>query len=230
MSLVQRTGGVIDWVIRGEMVWRILVALGAGKLVQILLAARIPEQYRTAVWLLVSAAILWLLVQWGRWANKNKAPVVQTTALATTAKVSSQIEIYRKNLDVDLLQECEGLIQAEANGYKNAAEREAFLLHGFSTILLIGFFDITWHIIFASQIRALERLNKGAASIEELRTYYNQGLEKRPQYPFESWFGYMKDNTLLRQDGHNIQITVRGKAFLKYLVQYGRTVADKPQL
>ena len=230
MPVVEQTGRAIDWIIRGEMVLRILVALGVGKGVQTLLATKIPEQYHVFVWLLASAAILWLLLQLGRWWNKRKALVVQTTSLSSTAKVSLQVETFRKNLDVDLLQEVENLIQNEANGYKNTAEREAFLLHGFSTTLLIGIFDVVWHTVFASQIRALERLNKGPATIEELRAYYGQNLDKRSQYPFESWFGFLKDQVLLRQDGHNIQITVRGKAFLKYLVQYGRTAADKPQL
>lgn len=60
--------------------------------------------------------------------------------------------------------------------------------------------------------------------------YYIQEMEKRPQYTFESWFGYLKNQILIRQDGYNVNITVRGKEFLKYLVQYGRTASDKQYL
>jgi hypothetical protein len=225
----ERLEWFLKWLEHGYLLVEIAGAIGLGRGVQALLAAytKISAPFLEAIWWLAAAGFMGLFILIGRAIRNRKPVVVQTTTLTTTAKVSAQIETFRKNLDPDLLKECEDLIQAEANGYKNAAEREAFLLHGFSTTLLVGFFDVTWHIIFGSQIRALERLNKGTASLEQLRVYYNQHLEKRPQYPFESWFGYMKDQTLLRQDGHNIQITVRGKAFLKYLVQYARTADDK---
>ncbi len=228
MAFFEKTGRFIDWLTRGEMVFRILVAMGVGKLVQTLIATGIPERYHTAIWLLSSAAVFWMLLEIGRWWNKKKGFVVQTTALAAPSKViSAQVEEYRTNLDAEMVKETEANIQAEANGYHDRAERELFLLRGFSTTLLMGFYEITWYIIFSSQIKALERLNKGTATLEELRPYYDMNAEKRPQYPFESWFGYMKEQALLLQDGFNIKITVRGKGFLKYLVLHGRTAGDK---
>ena len=97
-----------------------------------------------------------------------------------------------------------------------------------ATVIIVALFDEVWHTIFGSQILALEHLNKAMAKIEDLYPYYQEGLDKRPQYSFESWFGFLKSNVLIRQEGYNIGITVRGKEFLKYLVNIGRTAKDKP--
>jgi hypothetical protein len=228
MAVLEKTGKFIDWLRRGEFVVRVVLALGVGKLIIASFSTRIPEAYRSAAWLLLSAAILWILLLVARLWHKRKEPTIQN--ITPTAAQNLQwhyIDAFYKNHGGPVLQEVEDAIRNEAQKQPSAADKERLLIRGMAATLLTGFFETTWHEIFGSQIRALERLNKGVATMDELRPFYEQGLEQRPQYPFESWFGYLKQQVLLRQDGHNISITVRGNDFLKWLVSSGKTAGDK---
>ncbi len=63
--------------------------------------------------------------------------------------------------------------------------------------------------------------------VDGLRRFYNAAAAENPDvyqaYPFESWLGYMTGWAIIRQDGNVVQLTVRGKDFLKYLVLAGRS-------
>jgi len=106
MEIIKKSGRFIDWLIRSEIVWRILVAVVVGKVLQILLATKISEQYRTATWLRASGGILFLLIQLGRWWDGKRRLVVQTTA-ATGPFVSAYVEEHRKNMGPAMLEETE---------------------------------------------------------------------------------------------------------------------------
>ncbi len=87
---------------------------------------------------------------------------------------------------------------------------------------------MTWLTIYRSQIEALEELNTaGATVVGSLRRFYDSAAKAAPDFyrttSFESWVHYMNAYALIRQDGNIVQITVRGKDFLKYLVTRGRS-------
>ena len=126
-----------------------------------------------------------------------------------------------------MMEEFEAAIRKYVEKYRSGQERDSFFVRSLATVVIVAFFESTWYGIFGSQILALEHLNKTMSKMEDLYPYYQEQLDKRPQYSFESWFGFMKSNLLLRQEGYNIGITVRGKEFLKYLVNSGRTSKDK---
>ncbi len=164
--------------------------------------------------------------------SEHSGSFAQTAAKSEvgTPEQFAEIERIYKTYDNQLLRETEELFRASARKCQAGDEREGFLIRNLATITILAFFESTWHSIFASQLTALEQLNKGFLKIEDLRPYFQINAEQRPQYQFESWFGYLKTQVLIRQDGYNVGITVRGREFLKYLVENGRTTKDKPAL
>jgi len=147
-----------------------------------------------------------------------------------TPEQFAAIDKIYKTYDNQLLHETEELFRASAKKCQAGDEREAFLIRSLATITILSFFESTWYSIFASQLAALEQLNMRFLKVEDLHPYFQLNADQRPQYQFESWFGYLKTQVLVRQDGYNVGITVRGREFLKYLVEYGRTAKDKPSL
>jgi hypothetical protein len=72
----------------------------------------------------------------------------------------------------------------------------------------------------------LNRKN-GLLPLEEIKSFYNQAAASRPdfyvRYTFDQWLSYMKAQLLLLVHPSNmVEITLRGKDFLKYLLHNGR--------
>ena len=224
-----RVDSLINWMEHGWFLAQIAGSIGLGKLLAELLKMHtaITSSYLTAIEWIATACFLLLLTWVVRFIRSRKPPIIQTSIAVQKPQVQlSEIDNLHKIHQGLMLQEVEASVAEEAAKYPNA-EREAKLVQHVATLMVVGFFESTWYSIFGSQIRALERLNKGVGKVEDLMPYYVHDSEKRPQYPFESWFGYLKLQVLIRQDEYNINITVRGKDFLKYLVQHGRTASDK---
>jgi hypothetical protein len=228
-STWSRIDSFINWLEHGWFLGQVAGAIGLGKLFADILKmyTSIPATYISAIWWIATAFFMFLLT-WGiRLLRSRKPPVIQTSTAVEKPQVQlKEIDnMYNANRGL-LLHEVEESVRVEAAKYPND-EREAKLIQHVSTLMVVGFLEFTWYSIFGSQIRALEHLNKGVATLEDLKPYFSQESEKRPQYPFESWIGYLKHQMLIIQDGYNVNITVRGKDFLKYLVQNGRTANDK---
>jgi hypothetical protein len=129
-----------------------------------------------------------------------------------------------------MLRETEDAIRATSDKYQPGPDREKFLIRLFASGVLIYLFDMIWFTIFQSQIKALEELNRRALTINEIRSFYDGAAANNPSvfqtYPFESWLTYMRSWLLILQ-GDSIQITIRGKEFLKYLIQKGHAASDR---
>jgi hypothetical protein len=215
------------WLEHGNTLVTILLSLGAGKLFQAALSAKIPPRYSTAVWLLASGLIMAVGIYVAEVFRRREPKITQAiTADAEGARLDF-IEQYYKAHNGPLMEEFEASVRKYLEKYKSGNERDSFVVRALATVIIVSFFETTWHIIFGSQILALERLNKEMAKLEDLYPFYQNDLDKRPQYSFESWFGFLKSSVLVRQDGYNVGITVRGKEFLKFLVNFGRTAKDK---
>lgn len=94
--------------------------------------------------------------------------------------------------------------------------------------------EITWRIIYRSQILALAELNAkgGYLPIAAIRAHYdtaaaqNQNLYQR--YTFEQWMEFMFERLLiLKRPADVIEITVQGRDFLKFLTHYGWTADQR---
>lgn len=230
-----QTGKGVDWLIRGHFVVQLLIALGIGKIFQWLATryARVPQTLSVAVWLLVSGLTVWLLL-----ALLRKRTFVQQTTLETVAPPGGIEEAIRGVADFyrtgagPFLDEIEAHFQRLAAHHRDNAERERFLIRGLAAGTVSYLHDMSWASIFKSQLEALNELNvRGATTAETLRPFYNRAAAANPDvyknYAFDSWLDFLMSHTLVRKDGNVIQITVRGKDFLKYLVQLGRSASDR---
>lgn len=230
----EQTGRGVDWVIRGHFVVQVLVGLGIGKIVQWLVMkyALVSPPIATAVWLLTTAGVLWLLLA----VFRNKV-VVQQTAIQIVAAGGVEENVkavtnFYKTSGGPFLDEMEAHFQRLAAHHKDIAERERFLVRALSAGAISYLHDMTYSSIFRSQIEVLDNLNtRGAVTLDTLRPNYDAVASVSPNvyrlHPFESWIEFMKGQNLIRQDGNVVQITVRGKDFLKYLVQFGKSAKDR---
>ncbi len=96
----------------------------------------------------------------------------------------------------------------------------------------IGFWgymhDITWAYIFRSQILALTELNAkgGLMPLANANAHFEKAKADYPQtysnYSFQQWLDFMTShNLLIRHPTDMLEITLRGRDFLKYLTHWG---------
>jgi hypothetical protein len=128
--------------------------------------------------------------------------------------------------------------EVEKNIRKVAAEnepndREGFLVRFVGVGLVAFLHEQTWAMIYQSQLLMLSSLNaNGLMPLTAARAYYDKAKVNFPQtyssYSFEQWIGFMKDQQLVIQHPSDmLEITVRGKDFLKYLTHYGRSPSGR---
>jgi hypothetical protein len=128
-----------------------------------------------------------------------------------------------------MLEEVEKHFYRMAAHFTDTAEREQFLVRTLSAGALTVLHDQTWQTIFRSQCDLLQELNtKPAMNLDQVKPFYDAAVAAHPEAykerSFELWLSYMRGQNVILQDANVIQITIRGKDFLRYIVQEGRSV------
>ena len=114
-------------------------------------------------------------------------------------------------------------------------DREGFLAHFIGVGLTAYVHDMTWAYIFKSQLLMLMELNRrdGYMPVIDAKPYYDQALVNFPKVyeagsTFDLWLNYLiNQQILLRHQSDMLQITHRGKDFIKYLAHWGRDATIK---
>jgi hypothetical protein len=111
-------------------------------------------------------------------------------------------------------------------------DHEAFYLKLISTGLPTFMYEITWAYIFRSQILALMEINRRLVPIAEVKAFYDKAAAESPEryatYSFEQWMEFMKSQVLIIwHPSGMVEITVRGRDFLKFLTHHGRYPDDR---
>lgn len=132
-----------------------------------------------------------------------------------------------------------------ANSYITEAEqvrpnnKESFYLDVLAVGTIQMMYDNLWWISYRSQIRALTALNaaQGMLPIDEFRKSFDQAATEfaddyaRLKITFENWVKFMLENDLLKlHPSRMVEITLKGKDFLKYLLHHGRSVETDKRL
>ncbi len=106
-------------------------------------------------------------------------------------------------------------------------DREELLIKALAECQIVVLFEQIYRIIFGSQIEALHFLASTpgfSTEVDNIADYYKKsvrcGLDPE-KVSFEMWRGYLESTVLVLQEGTRIGITVRGKEFLKYLIEQG---------
>ncbi len=103
-------------------------------------------------------------------------------------------------------------------------EREQLLLKTLATSQIALQFEKTYRIIYGSQIESLRFLARQSAPLLEvnvLSSFYDQSVLrglKAENWTFDNWLGFLETSLLVQRQGILIGLTVRGREFLKYLI------------
>jgi hypothetical protein len=134
------------------------------------------------------------------------------------------------------------LQDVSANSFRAEAERvrpsdkESFYLDVLTVGAMQLIYNDLWYPLYRSQLRALMALNteRGVLPIDEFRKPYDEAEKEfadkyaQLKITFESWMEYMENNQLLKvHPSKMVEITLKGKDFLKYLLHYGRSESAK---
>lgn len=225
--------------VRGNLLWQVMLWIFGGGLLSAIIegiraSQHVPFEWKfVAVVFVVSAlsiAVITLLAARPR--NTVQQPGSQSLSPPSTVQLTTKVldDLYR-GVDSRLTDETEEGLRKTLSQFPPGNDRENFLLR----IVIIGWilydFEIIWYNIFASQIEALQELNTGALKRENLFKHYIQAattyLHWYSAYSFEQWIGYMRTQVLIREDGDQINITVKGRSFLKHLIDTGRSASGR---
>ncbi len=150
---------------------------------------------------------------------------------ASSPSQMRNVDDFYKTYDNALLIEFETNIRNQTNQYPSGQIRENILIRLMATLIIYDLFERTWLNIFGSQLKALQRLSTTPLSLAELRQYYEDGVINNTQfyekYSFEQWLTFLRNWVLILQQD-KIEITVRGREFLKYIVHVGYDVNLRP--
>jgi hypothetical protein len=111
-------------------------------------------------------------------------------------------------------------------------DREAFYVKLITTGLPGFIYDSVWAYILRSQLLLLQELNRKALLVNDAKSFYDKAAIQNPvvyaKFPFDPWLSFLRANFLLLQHPNGIvEISERGRDFLKYLVHCGRSADDK---
>lgn len=132
--------------------------------------------------------------------------------------------------DNALLVQREGQIQTELQrlNFKDATEREKFLIRLLASASIVQQFERIYSIIWGSQLGALQFLNSaGVTGVEPvaLTAWYEQAAaqyaDAYANYAFEQWLGFLESHQLVLSNAGRVAITLEGREFLKYLLHQG---------
>lgn len=226
----------LEWVHHGRLLFEILLSLGLGQALRVWLKTMWNSQWITPIWLLATAGML-LLMMWV-WDHKKKVvqqAVSTQIAVANAGAPTSPIDIdaffrttYNSPHQVEAEQNVRAMIAS-----RPAADRDEFTVKFIARGITEVTYDKIWMTIFNSQFLALHALNQRIVMrSEEIKAFYDAAAIAAPHlyatYPFESWIGYLKSQSLvIEHPGNTIEMTFRGRDFLKYLVHYGYSTANR---
>jgi hypothetical protein len=96
-----------------------------------------------------------------------------------------------------------------------------------ATQIIIAF-ERSYHVIFGSQLVALKLLASSSNAVvdpESLRPFYEQAKSKHAEFygafTFENWLSFLQTQYLVARQADKVGISVRGREFLKFLIDQG---------
>lgn len=219
--------------VKGNLKWTVILAAilwfsnAMKKLLEYL--THIPS---SIIWIIVFFITLLLLIIINR-KDKILNPIDSSQkqeSIIDPNKLQSADEFY-KTYDNILLKECEEMVRTQTNKYKPGDDREKYLVRLFSSTVINCYFEILWVYIYRSQLSALTAINSRSLKIDDLQPFYEEAKQKYPEtyktYSFISWISFMRSELLFLEQGGTIQITIRGREFLKWMASTGKYIEQK---
>jgi hypothetical protein len=142
-------------------------------------------------------------------------------------------EFFRTAYYSPLTAEVENNIKVIAHNYQ-ANDHEGFYSRFIGVGLTAIMHEMSWAYSFKSQMLLLMEMNRrgGLIPIADAKTYYDKAVAECPKvfanWSFDQWLEFLKREQLLIQHPTNmLEMTHRGKDFVKYLAHWGRDLSLK---
>ncbi len=177
--------------------------------------------------LLIIAGIVWIA------AHRRSHVRAPSNAGQSSSPPPNQflnVDDFYRTYDNVFLREVETLVRQQSDQYKGSdTDRERFLVRFAASTLGVALFEWIWWQIFGSQLRMLQIMNSKPLNFEEARQFYEQGPLSRPDfyktYTFEQWLTFLRGIGFILETGISLQITIRGREFLKYITHCGYDIS-----
>jgi hypothetical protein len=162
------------------------------------------------------------------------APPAQKPPVIADSTSNEAIQRVEALLPPELLAEGRNLIEAsvprDAQGDKIAEVQ--YLTTLAATLTMIALFEKAYGTIWGSQLRLLQSLNAIPQSVQNAKAFYDQAALAVPaayeNYSFEQWIRFLMESVLITKSSESqFSITLRGRAFLRFIVDHGYSV-DRP--
>ena len=190
--------------------------------------------------LLITAGGVWLISRRSK-ANQLQVQESQPPATAIPAGIPALSALLGQNPDITfdaknffalahyspITAEIEKNIKIIAQ-QNSPHDKEAFYARFIGVGLVAYQHDMTWFMIYGSQLAALAELNsRGLIPVADLRKHYDKAVLDYPNvysnYLFDRWMDFMKSRMLIaRYPSQMVELSFNGKDFLKYLAHVGR--------
>jgi len=231
MALWSKVKNYLEWAQLAKFVADLIISVASWKTIRLILGyvPQISHDWASAISLFAAGGILSLIVWWQQRRPKQSQTGVQSLVAQHASPANFDATTFFRHSYYSPLQ-----AEIETNARRAATEnqpndREGFYVKLIAVGLISYNYDMIWSSIYRSQLLALLELNRqnGLLPLPAVKTYYDQAAIAHPtryaSYPFDEWLSYMKTNLLiLHHPSDMIEITVRGKDFLKYLLHWGR--------
>lgn len=235
MGTWSKAKNALEWMQLAKFVGDCLVTVASWKAIRTVLAhvAHLSSDWASVISYLCAGFVLLGIVWWQqRSRNNHGKQTVQTQPRVDPGPTQFQnVEDFYRTYDNTLLRETEINVRKLSDQYQPGSDRERFFIRLVASGVVIFIFELIWVSIFRSQIRGLEQLNGGPLRIDDLRPHYQQATTEYPQvygkYSFEQWLAFLRTQILIKDHPRGLEITVRGREFLKYLIQTGRSAGGR---
>jgi hypothetical protein len=225
----------LEWARLAKFLFDLFAAVFSLKLTKQLLTyiPQIPDGWATTIAWAAGAVVLFLLIWWQgkRKAGAQGAAPQNPSGTLLNSSTFNATTYFATSYVSTLYQEVENNVRAAAQ-LNSPNDREGFYVK-LIALGLPGFtYEIVWAYIFRSQVLTLMEINRRLVPIAEVKEFYDKAAAEYPDryaaYSFERWMEFMKSNGLLLwHPSGMVEITVRGKDFLKFLTHYGRYPDDR---
>lgn len=236
-NFLKKAKEFFDWMEHVKLVVDVLIGLGAATVLRglLLTLTHLNPVWITPIWLFAAAGVTYGMTR-VKFSRKTEQPTltsdqsVASSAIAPPPPPASfdAAQFFRTAYTSALTAEAEKNMRLAAQ-QNQPQDREGFYAKIVGIGLVAYLHDMTWWWIFKSQLLMLLELNKraGLMPLHDAKPYYDKAVVDFPavycNYSFEQWIAYLISQQLILQHPSNIlEITVRGKDFLKYLTHWGR--------
>ena len=155
---------------------------------------------------------------------------IQEKAAPQVAETRKGVDEFFRTFENPLIVEVEQNISKDLENrlINSPPDREKTLIRALASSIIISHFEEIRNSIWASQIYLLRFINSNSEGVdiaiaelvyEKAKSDYPSWFEN---YLFQGWIAFLSSRILIRQQDSKYFITIRGREFLKYLLDCGK--------